>query len=570
MSAANHGQRSAAGRKLQVGAWLVDPASNEVRRGADAVRLEPKAMNLLVALAERAGTVVSREELLSVVWPGVVVSDEVLTQGVIKLRKALGDTARESEYIETISKRGYRLIAAVRRAADSPTGNAAGGPAVVPAAGGRRRIAAVAAIAALVAFAAGLAVWFAERSRDADVDAPGAALETLRPGSRPMVVIRPFAAVGDDAQAALFAQGLTADLVADLSKVSGLWVAMESAVADPAGRQLAAETAAAQYVLSGTVQRGGDRLRVQVQLAESATGRQLWSERTERSSSDLFAVQDEIARGLLAALPVKVKEAELARLARRYTRNLQAYEYFLRAQSAVVARRQAENDLAREMYLKAIELDPAFARAYAGLALTYAADHRNRWTKDGAAAVSRAFELAETARAIDPDLPETYWVLAYVHVSRKQHAAALQQLRVALRLNPSYADALAFIGGIHTYLGRPAETLPALRAAMRLNPDAGSLYFMILGRAYYFVGDMEQARMNLSYALSRNAANLESRAYLAAVLVRLGEREAAAWEVEEIRALEPGFKAREWLDAEPMVDVAQRDQLLKDLGTLGL
>ena len=567
MSAGNHGLRSAAGRKLQVGAWLVDPASNEVRRGTDTVRLEPKAMNLLVVLAGRPGTVVSREELLSAVWPGVVVSDEVLTQGVIKLRKALGDTARESEYIETISKRGYRLIAAVRPAEDPPADLAPGVPAAVPVASARWRLA---AITALIIVAAGVAVWFAGPWRDADVDVPDAAVETLRSGSRPMVVIQPFAAVGDDAQAALIAQGLTADLVADLSKVSGLWVAVESAVADPAGRQLAAETAAAQYVLSGTVQRGGDRLRVQVQLAEAATGRQLWSERTERSSSDLFAVQDEIARGLLAALPVKVKEAELARLARRYTRNLQAYEYFLRAQSAVVARRQAENDFAREMYLKAIELDPAFARAYAGLALTYAADHRNRWTKDGAAAVTRAFELAETARAIDPDLPETYWVLAYVHVSRKQHAEALQQLRVALRLNPSYADALAFTGGIQTYLGRPAETLPTLRAAMRLNPDAGSLYFMILGRAYYFVGDMEQARMNLSYALSRNAANLESRAYLAAVLVRLGERDAAAWEVEEIRGLEPGFKAREWLDAEPMVDIAQRNQLLNDLGTLGL
>lgn len=566
MQARNNDLRSEAGRKLRVGAWYVDPASNEVRRGADTVRLEPKAMNLLVALAGRAGDVVSREELLSEVWPGVVVSDEALTQGVIKLRRALGDTAKEPAYIETISKRGYRLIAAVNRAEDSPTERAASGPAVATAVGGRRRIA---VIAALVVFAAGLAVWFAAPWRD-DVDAPDSAVEVLRPDSRPMVVIRPFAAVGDDAQAALIAQGLTADLVADLSKVSGLWVAVESAVADPAGRQLAAETAAAQYVLSGTVQRGGDRLRVQVQLAEAATGRQLWSERTERSSSDLFAVQDEIAHGLLAALPVKVNEAERARIARRYTRNLQAYEYFLRAQSAVVARRQPENDFAREMYRKAVELDPAFARAYAGLALTYAADHRNRWTKDGAAAVTRAFELAETARAIDPDLPETYWVLAYVHVSRKQHADALRQLRIALRLNPSYADALAFIGGIHTYLGRPAETLPTLRAAMRLNPDAGSLYFLILGRAYYFVGDMEQARLNLSYALSRNAANLESRAYLAAVLVRLGERDAAAWEVEEIRSLEPGFKAHEWLDAEPMVDAAQRNQLLNDLGTLGL
>jgi DNA-binding winged helix-turn-helix (wHTH) protein/TolB-like protein/Tfp pilus assembly protein PilF len=566
--AESHSRPSETARQLQVGEWRVAPASNELRRGPETVRLEPKAMDLLVVLAERAGKVVGREELLSAVWPGVVVGDEVLTQAVIKLRKALGDTPKKPEYIETISKRGYRLIAAVDRAGDLPADELAEAAAVRPAAGPRGWRMAVAA--ALVVFAAGLAVWFAQRGRDTDAAAPDAAIETPRAASGPVVVIRPFSTVGDDPQAALIAHGLTSDLATDLSKVSGLWVAVESALADPAGRRLAAETAPAQYVLSGTVQRVEDRLRVQVHLAEAATGRQLWSERTERSSSDLFAVQDEIARSLLAALPVKVNEAESARLAHRYTRNLQAYELFLRAQSAVLVRRQTENDSAREMYRKAIELDPTFARAYAGLALTHAADHRNRWAQDGAAALARAFELADTARSIDPELPEAYWVLAYVHVSRKELSEALQQLRAALRLNPSYADAHAFIGGIKTYLGRPAETLPSLRTAMRLNPDAGSLYFMILGRAYYFLGDMEQARLNLSHALSRNAASLESRVYLAAVLARLGERDAAAWEVEEIRGLEPGFKAREWLDAEPMADTTQRNQLLKDLGALGL
>jgi DNA-binding winged helix-turn-helix (wHTH) protein/TolB-like protein/Tfp pilus assembly protein PilF len=546
----------------------VAPASNELQRGLETVRLEPKAMDLLVVLAERAGKVVGREELLSAVWPGVVVGDEVLTQVVIKLRKALGDTPRTPEYIETISKRGYRLIAAVDGAVDLPADELTEAAAVGPAAGLPNWR--MAAAAGLVVLAAGLAVWFVQRSRETDAAAPDATIETLRAASRPVVVIRPLSAVGDDPQAALIAHGLTSDLATDLSKVSGLWVAVESALADPAGRRLAAETSPAQYMLSGTVQRADDRLRVHVHLAEAATGRQLWSERTDRSSNDLFAVQDEIARSLLSVLPVKVNEAESARLARRYTGNLEAYQLFLRAQSAVLVRRQAENDFAREMYRKAIELDPAFARAYAGLAMTHAADHRNRWVSDSATALARAFELANTARSIDPELPEAYWVLAYVHVSRKQHAEALQQLRAALRLNPSYADAHAFIGGIQTYLGRPAETLPSLRTAMRLNPDAGSLYFLLLGRAYYFLGDMEQARLNLSHALSRNAASLESRVYLAAVLARLGEHDAAAWEAEEIRGLEPGFKAREWLDAEPMADAAQRNLLLKDLGALGL
>ena len=222
-------------------------------------------MDVLVALTGRAGEVVGREELLSAVWAGVVVTDEVLTQVVIGLRKALGDTARQPEYIETIPKRGYRLIAAVRTAGDGAA------DAVVAAAGGRAEPGMqnrwrIGVVVVLVAALATLAVWFAQRSRDMDTAAPDAAIEPLRAGSRPMIVIRPFSPVGDHPEAALIAQGLTADLATDLSKASGLWVVIEGGLADPVGRRLAAETAPAQYVLTGTAQRAADRLRVQVQL----------------------------------------------------------------------------------------------------------------------------------------------------------------------------------------------------------------------------------------------------------------------------------------------------------------
>src|SRR4029434_1335290 len=173
-----------------------------------------------------------------------------------------------------------------------------------------------------------------------------------------------------------------------------------------------------------------------------------------------------------------------------------------------------------------IALDPAFARAYAGLALTHAADYRNQWTGDGAAALDRAFEMSRTAYEINPDISETYWVLAFVHMERRQHQHAMQYLETAVSLYPSFADSYALMGGVYTYIGRPAETVPLLRTAMRLEPRACYLYFLLLGRAYLFLGDLEQARVNLEHALSRNPANLESHVYMAALHVTAGDKAA--------------------------------------------
>ncbi len=366
----------------------------------------------------------------------------------------------------------------------------------------------------------------------------------------------------------LLAQGLAADLVTDLSKVSGLWVISLAPLGGQAGAETATDAPPIRYVVSGSVQRVDERLRLHVYLTDAETGRQLWSERFDRALTDLFAIQEELGPKILQTLPAKVSEAELRRVAQRDTRNLEAYEYFQRGQSALLVRQRAENETAREMFRRAIALDAAFARAYAGLALTYAADFRNQWTGDGAAALDRAFEMARTAHQINPDIPETYWVLAFVHVERRQHEQALQYLETAVRLYPSFADGYALMGGINTYIGRPADTVPLLRTAMRLNPQAGDLYFLLLGRAYLFLGDLEQARVNLEHALSRNPVNLEAHIYMAALYVMAGDKAAAAWEAEEIRALQPGFSSRGWLETYPMTDVAQRTKLVEVLGAL--
>jgi TolB-like protein/DNA-binding winged helix-turn-helix (wHTH) protein/Tfp pilus assembly protein PilF len=553
--------------RLQVGAWSVDPPLNQMSAAGRTAKLEPKAMAVLVYLASRPGEVVSREALLSAVWPGVVVGDDSLTQVIIKLRKALGDAPEASAYIQTISKGGYRLIAPVVRSAEPPS--APGRPRSDRAHVERNpRLGWMggAGIIALLLAAGG--IWWikGERVIDSQLSLPSSEATRM---AQPTVAIKPFEALSNDPKEILLARGITADLLTDLSKLSGLWVVGFAPMDGRADGKAPSGAPPIRYVVSGTVERVGDRLRLHVHLADAETGKQVWSERFDRTLSDLFSIQDELGPKILEMLPAKVSKAEVQRMARRDTRNLEAYEYFQRGQSALLIRQRSGNEDAREMFRHAIELDAAFARAYAGLALTYAADYRNRWTANGPSTLERAFEMAQTAHQINPDIRETYWALAYVHAQRREHQQALQYLETAVRLYPSFADGYALMGSVKTFVGRPADTIPLLRTAMRLNPASGYLYFLVLGRAYLFLGDLEQARLNLEQALSRNPESLEAHIYMAAAYLGAGNATSAAWEAEEIRMLEPGFSARRWLESYPMTDVAQMARLGQLLGDIG-
>ena len=213
----------------------------------------------------------------------------------------------------------------------------------------------------------------------------------------------------------------------------------------------------ARYVVSGTVQRIDKRVRLHIYLTEQGTGQQLWSERFDRAEADLFAIQDELGPKIAGVLPAKLSEAELRRMARRHTRNLQAYEYFLRGQAALLVREDSGNELANRCPAR----DGArrhFRSGLFGPALTYAADHRNGWTRDKAGALERAFELHVPRTRLIPDIPETYWAVAYVHAQRRQHQEARALLEKSISLYPSFADGYALMASIKTFVGRPTET----------------------------------------------------------------------------------------------------------------
>src|SRR6266702_3835746 len=267
--------------RLQVGSWAVEPALNQLSAAGRTVKLKPKAMAVLVYLANRPGQVVSREELLSAVWSGVVVSDDSLTQVVIKLRKALGDAPEDPAYIQTISKGGYRLVAPVVRSAEISSAPVRPDSERLYAER-KRRVPwiAGAGMAALLVAAAG--AWWIMGERVT----PMAGTEAARM-AQPTVAIRPFEALGNDPQEVLLARGITADLLTDLSKVSGLWVIGFAPMDGRASGEAPSDAPPVRYLVSGTVQRVDKRLRLHVHLTDRERGKQLWSERFGRGERDL-------------------------------------------------------------------------------------------------------------------------------------------------------------------------------------------------------------------------------------------------------------------------------------------
>jgi tetratricopeptide (TPR) repeat protein len=320
--------------------------------------------------------------------------------------------------------------------------------------------------------------------------------------------------------------------------------------------------------MTGSVQRDAGSLRVTVHLVDARTGEELWSERFDRPFGDILAVQDEITAKVVQLLPAKVSDVERQRIARRHTQSVDAYDHFLRAQALLLVRSADANDRARTLYRGALELDPKFARAYAGLAMTYAMDYRLRDSERGS--LDRAFELARTAREIDPDVPEVQWAMGFVQAQGRKHDEAIKSLQQAIVLDRSFADAYALLGGIHTYTGQPARSIELVRTALRLNSDAGYLYFLVLGRALLFQNDPEQALIHLRAALLRNPADVETRVFTAAALVAAGDHAGAKWEADEIRTLEPAFSTRRWLDSYPMTSAAQQARLVTLLADAGL
>lgn len=557
-------------RSLRIGAWSVEPASNRLIGGDETVRVEPKAMEVLVYLASKAGNVVSREELESEVWRGAVVGYDAVTNTIIKLRKALGDSARNPKYIETVPKRGYRLIASVE--AGKKAGRSAPHPISQPAhsepqpAGSTGfRLALLAGILfAVTAVVAAIVVATRDDDQPTAVD---------QPQSRTIVVL-PFENLSDDPDQEIFADGITEDIITDLSRLSNLQTIAGNTAFAYKGKRVQPQQVRAElqvdFVVDGSIRRLGNAIRINAQLVDAETGLQKWAERYDRPIAELFDIQDEVTAGIIEALAVRTSRREDQRLAQQTTANLRAYDLFLEGQRLSKIGSEETNRQAQATYLAAIELDPSYGRAYGALAYSKAVAFRHGWTDSPMEALDRAHELAKKAVSLDESIPQTHWALGYVYLMRKEYAKAEKAASRAIDVAPNYADGFGLLALISNNLGKPEDAIGFIQRGMQLNPYYTWDYPYNLGRAHYLQGRYEEAVASLEKAQARNENAAPIRLFLIASLMRAGREEDAEWAAEELQMAHPSETVSQVEKATPIQDPVLRATFLEDLRAAGI
>jgi len=519
-------------------------------------------MQVLVYLFEHAGSVVSRSELEQQLWPGRVVTEDAVTNAIAKLRRVFGDDARHPRVIETVSKIGYRLIAHVNPnvGISDPATVSTDLKLYSKGRGWRSGIVWAAGIISVLLILVSTLGYL------------GKGILTSRSdplSGKPAVAIMPFKNLGITPEQDYFANGITADLITDLSKVSALLViapgsvfAYKDSLTGP--RQISSELDV-DYVVMGSVQRLGDRLRVNVQLMEAGVERAIWGERYDSTMNQIFSVQDRLVTAVIMALKVELGPTERTTLSKQPTNSVAAYDHYLQGYEAHGHRSREQNLTAREHFQRAIQLDPGFARAYAGLALTHSRDAIDGWTMTPERSLEQAAELAGKAAVMDPSLPQVHFVSAQVDLFRHRHLQAIEAAQRAIEIEPNYADAYALSAWILNYAGRPAEALTSMEMAMRLNPRPTASYLEVLGEIRFVLGQYKESVSIFERVLNINPNYTRARMWNVAALAHAGFRDRADWEAIELLILNPNFTLTRLEFAFPFQDPRELDKLLSGL-----
>jgi TolB-like protein/class 3 adenylate cyclase/cytochrome c-type biogenesis protein CcmH/NrfG len=351
---------------------------------------------------------------------------------------------------------------------------------------------------------------------------------------KPSIAVLPFDNLSGELEQEYFSDGITDDLITDLSKISGLFViARNSAFAykgKPVKIRQIAEELGVRYVLEGSVRKADNRVRINAQLIDATTGGHLWAERYDRHYTDIFELQDEVIGKIVSALTVKLTGVEQAQLARRPTDNLEAYDYYLRAERDVYSEDYSLLSVTLSLYEKAIALDPNFADAHAGYARAAVDVWRLGYDNVLASPVARkrAYEAADRALALDAKIPRAYSVLGVLQVVDGRHDEAIESARKAVSLVPNSADAYVNLAIVFMFSGRPAEALAAVETALRLNPRPSSGVYGYYGAVLFMNRQYEKAIEPLEKA---RESSYFAREYLAMAYAQLGRLDDAKAEI---------------------------------------
>ena len=368
---------------------------------------------------------------------------------------------------------------------------------------------------------------------------------------KPSIAVLPFANMSDDPEQEYFSDGITEDIITDLSKISALFVISRNSVFTYKGKAVKVEEVGKElgvrYILEGSVRKAMDRVRITAQLVDATTGGHLWAERYDRKLEDIFALQDEVTQEIVSVLAVKLTEDEKTRRACKcqYTCNTDAYDYFLRGLEYFHGFTEKNNVQAREMFKKAVQIDPGYALACTMLGHTHLVDWTLGWDQD-AKSIERAFELAQKSIAIDDSLAEPHELLGNVYLWKKQHEQAIAELERAISLDPNNADWLAGLGGILAWADRAEEAIEIIKKAMSLNPIFPPNYLWNLGHAFVLAERFDEAISTFKRAITQNPDFWPSHILLTASYSAAGRMEEARAEAAETLRINPDFSLESW------------------------
>jgi len=361
---------------------------------------------------------------------------------------------------------------------------------------------------------------------------------------KPSIAVLPFANASGDKEQEYFADGITEDIITELSKFQQLFVIARNSSfsfkGKPADIREVARQLGVRYVLEGTIRRSEETLRITAQLIDADTGTNLWAKRYDRPLSEIFAVQDEVTQEIAATLASSVKKADLSRAARKIPNELTAYDLVLRAHELTERSLSQQSVLeARVMLTKAIEIDPSYAQAYVRLGRGYYRASVLQW--DGPEALDKAFEMAQRAIALDSSSASAYDFLGRIHLRRHQHDTAIATQKKALSLNPNRADSYSSLANTLTFAGDAKEAVELVKKAMRLDPFYPPIIDMYLGRALYFDKRYEKAVPPLETCAARAPKFRACYMFLAPVYAELGRPEEARRVVAKLLEVAPKF-----------------------------
>ena len=388
---------------------------------------------------------------------------------------------------------------------------------------------------------------------------------------KPSIAVLPFVNMSGEPEQEFFADGLTEDIITELSRFRELLVISRNAVFTHKGKAVKAQSVAREfgvdYVVEGSVRKAADRVRVTIQLIDGETETHVWAERYDRKLEDIFAIQDEVTSAIAATLFGRVEAARHGRVQRKRTDNMAAYEYVLTGKVLHHLSNREANAEALQMLNRAIALDPNYAHAHAWKACVIGQAWVYGWVEDSDAALREITDEVQTALSLDDNDADVHRILTALKLTFHEYDKAIYHQERALSLNPNSDLIVVQQGELLTWLGRPAEGIEWIQRAMRLNPYHPQRFWSHLGRAQYTARLYADAIQSFSKLTTPDHTH---HAFLAASSAQLGNSTAARAHAQEVLQREPAFTAESFLGTLHYQQRSDREHLRDGLVKAGL